>query len=162
MRPLSAAALRAMLAQQTPEDLRPFLEISHASFSAPILATCNAAGQDVSAGGKTYVYYPFEVTLPGEYADKLASVTLRIDNVSDEIVVNIRGMKFRDGPATVSLFAALASTPDQVEYGPVELKLRKTSVDQLVVAGELRDDDLLNERYPAHSFTPNLFPGMFK
>lgn len=162
VRELSAAMLAAILAQQTSEALYPFLEINHASFANPILATCNDEGADVVSGALTYAYYPFEMTIPGEHGDKLSQVTLRIENVSRDIVLAIRQALYRQGPPVVTLFAALASSPEVVEYGPVDMKLRRARANEIVVTGELRHDDVLNAEYPVHAFTPNMFPGMFK
>ncbi|MEW6263387.1 MAG: DUF1833 family protein [Thermodesulfobacteriota bacterium] len=157
MRTLSATALEAMLKQQTKEVFLLCLEITHPNLSPPIRVVRGIKNALVH-GGNTYTAYPFDINLPGESGDELAKVTLRIDNVSREIVEAVRNLS---SPATVSLFVVLASSPDIIEAGPFEMTLRDTTYDALTVEGELRWEDILNQSYPGHLFTPATCPGLF-
>lgn len=62
---------------------------------------------------------------------------------------------------TVDLSVVLASSPSTIEAGPYRFTLRDVMYDAAIVEGTMRFEDVLNEPYPADSFTPARFPGLF-
>lgn len=153
----SAAFRRAIYAAQTGEAAVVLLTIGHPSLTDPI-RVCSA-GEDLVSRGATYQSYPFRIALPDEADEAPRSVTLEIDNVDRRIVEALRPLS---DAMTVTMELVLASQPDVVDVGPYYLALRDVRYDQLVVSGELQPEDLLNEPWPAHSYTPSWFPGVFK
>lgn len=133
------------------------VEIAHPDMPEPI-RVCNA-GQSVFSGGNQYVHFPFELDLPRESEDAPPTVTLRVCNVDRQIVQAVRTYA---GDITVTVNLVMASSPDLVEAGPFELTMREASYDALVVEGVLAFQDVLNEPYPAGSFTPSRTPGIFQ
>lgn len=61
----------------------------------------------------------------------------------------------------VTLSLVMASTPDTIEAGPFTFNLREVEYDAEFVSGNLLFEDILNEPFPADSFTPARFPGLF-
>jgi hypothetical protein len=55
----------------------------------------------------------------------------------------------------------LASDPDTVEAKFVDFKLTNVTYDAHVVQGDLTIEDFTAEPFPAASFSPSLFPGIF-
>lgn len=145
-----------MFAQETGEVFVLLVTIAHADMPAPI-RVCNA-GATVTSGGQDFVHFPFEIDLPRESEDAPPTVTLRICNVDRQIVEAVRTYA---GEITVTVNLVLASSPDTVEAGPFEFTMREAHYDALVVEGTLAFQDVLNEPYPADSFTPSRFPGLF-
>lgn len=132
--------------------------LSHPQLPLPI-RVCNA-GETVESGGHGYPHFPFEVSLPPEDDESPPSVELRICNVDREIVKAVRSLP--SGPMQVELSLVLLSDPDQVEAGPFRFSLRDVRYDAGVVSGQLMFEDVLNEPFPADSFTPSRVPGLFK
>ncbi|RJP21681.1 MAG: DUF1833 domain-containing protein [Deltaproteobacteria bacterium] len=157
-RPLSTVAKRAIFAQQTSEVFVILLELEHPNFAGIIRVCSNDLS--VSHRGNTFVPFPFEIILPDETDDSPPRVTLRIDNVDRRIVSELRSV-VTGVPVKVRLYVVLASSPDTVEVGPMEFSLRDVEFTATTVEGTLLYEDVLNESYPADSFTPARFPALF-
>lgn len=155
-RPLSTAALRAMLAQQTGEAFLVFLRIDHADLDEPIRVVSD--GVDHVVDGLTWTAFPFEIAIPSESEDSVPSVKLSIDNVDRSIVQAVRSLA---SPPTVTIHVALGSSPSTIEAGPYEFTLRNVAYDALAVTGDLRFEDVLNEPCPGDVMSPTTFPGLF-
>lgn len=154
---MSTAALRACLSQSTGEVFVECLEISHSDLSAPI-RVCNNT-QQITSAGNDFLPFRFAVTLPPDSADRLGELSLTISNVDRRIMEAARSI---NSAATASFFVVLASSPDSVEYGPVTMSLRSVTANMMTVTGRLRaGENLLYQKYPAHSFVPSIFRGMF-
>lgn len=156
-RSLSAVAKQAVFAQQTGEVFVVLLELEHPSFAGVIRVCAN--DRPIVSGGYTYVPFPFEVVLPDDTEEGVPRVTLRIDNVDRRIVSEIRDVT--SGTILVRLAVVLASSPDVREVGPLTFTLRDVEYNATTVEGTLLFEDVLNESFPADSFTPARFPGLF-
>lgn len=155
-RAVSTTYKAAAYAQQTDQVFLVLLEIDHDALGAPIRIVNNY--ENVTHNGNLYTALPFAVTLPQDSDENMPAATLTVDNVDRQIVEAVRSMT---GPATATLTVVLASQPDVIEAGPYTMTLRDTAYDAMTVTGRLDVEDMLNEPYPAESFTPNNFPGLF-
>jgi hypothetical protein len=155
-RTLSAPALAALNAPQTDKVFLALLTITHANLAQPVRVVNDMV--NVTSRGNEYIGLPFQIDLPSEVEEELPRVRLTIDNVDRLLVEAVRTLT---SPPTITLEVILASSPDTVEAGPLPFALRNAEYDSLVVTGELAFEDVLNEGFPAHSFTPNLFAGIF-
>jgi len=156
-RSLSAATRRAIYAQQTGEALLTLLTLNHPSLPAPIRVVND--GRDLVSRGATFQRCPFEIDMPEETDGVPAPVKFRIANAHREIVLAVRKLS---GPAmTATMEVVPASAPDQVEMGPIEFTLRGASYTAEFVEADLVFEDILNEPYPADTFTPSTTPGLF-
>lgn len=164
-RNMSLTARRAMNAPETDQVFLALLTIVHPELPEPIRVVNDFRPKDeqgvrkIVSRGEDFICYPFEAALPADHEDQLSRVRLRIDNVDREITASLRSIS--SAPRVV-LEVVLASDPDTVEAGPFEFELVTASFDALVVEGELGFEPILNEPFPADSFTPNLFPGLFR
>lgn len=155
-RTLTIAARRALAAPETDEAFLILLTISAEGLGAPIRVVND--GQGITSRGELFVAYPFELDLPGDDADSVPSVKLRIDNVHREIVASLRAL---ERPPRVAIEVVRAAAPDVVEAGPFHMTLRMAEYDAPSVEGELVFEDVLNARYPADAFVPSDYPGLF-
>ncbi len=152
-------------AQTTGEAWLTLLELDHATFSEPIRVTDNKVG--VVSNGNAYIAWPFELKLPDDDAAERPVARLRIDNVGEfdvdgekRTIVDI--IRACVGAPTVAISIVLASDHDQVEAGPMDFTLRDVRApDELVIEGDLYLEDVLNEPFPADSFVPSQYPGLF-
>lgn len=155
-RNLSATAKQALNAQETDQVFLMLVTISHPNLPLPLRFASNT--QPVTSRGDTYLGWPFRVALPAEFDDQLPVVQLQIDNVDRRIMEGIRLLTSAPG---VTLEVVLASSPDTVEAGPFNFSLKAADYDSLVITGVLAFEDVLNEPYPAYTFTPAYFGGLF-
>lgn len=154
-RPVSAAAKRAMFAQETEEAFLMLLTLDHDDLAVPIRVVNNSV--DIPSRGENFIAFPFVVDLPSDGDDGVSQVTLQIDNVDREIVDSLRAISTAP---TVTLEVVMGSTPDVVEAGPFDMTLVEADYDILVVRGLLVFEDILNEPYPAERFTPDKYPAL--
>lgn len=158
-RSLSTAAREAMFQQEGgPRVFLAALEIAHASIQT-IRVVNNM--ELVIYGGNTYLAAAFMITLPAEHDERPPEVRLRIDNVDRQIV---EGVRLLSGPATVTLLVLLVEfgVAATLEAGPFIFTLRSVEYDAMEVVGVLAFEDILNDSFPKDSFTPGLYPGLFK
>jgi hypothetical protein len=156
-RTISASARTALFAQQTGEIFVLLLELDHAELVEPIRVCSDSI--DTEHGGRTYQRFPFEIGMPPEDEDAPPIVRLKIANADRAIVAAVR--QLAGNAMTVTLTVVLASSPDTIEAGPLEFTLRNVTYDAEFVEGELQFEDVLNEPFPADTFNPNTFPGLF-
>ncbi|WP_291299286.1 DUF1833 family protein [Elioraea sp.] len=155
-RALSLAARQSLTAEETGEAWLILLTIEAEDLASPIRVVND--GQGITSRGNLFVAYPFEIDLPGDDADSVPRVTLKIDNVHRDIVAALRALT---SPPSVAIEVVRASEPDLVEAGPFRMTLRQGSYDTLTVEGELVFEDVLNARYPADAYVPADYPGLF-
>jgi len=155
-RPLAIASVRSLTAAETAEVWVMLLTIAAPGLSPPIRVVNDLS--PLTSRGQEFLAFPFEVDLPGDDADSVQRVTLRIDNVDRQIVLALRALT---EPPTVTLEVVRRGAPDVVEAGPFELTLADAGYDALTVEAELVFEDVLNAPFPANAYTPADYPGLF-
>ena len=132
------------------------LTITHANLSDSIRVANNL--EPIISNSATYNACPFDIKLPNDLDEGVPGATLRINNVSQDVVIAVREI---DTPAIVNIQIVLASNPDLVEIEYLGLELRNVRGDAGSIEGVLGYDDLLLEAFPIGSFGPSYFPGLF-
>lgn len=155
-RELSSTALAAALAQETGQVFVVLIEIDHDELDAPIRVCSDS--QAVTHGGDSYAAYPFDLTLPTDKADGVTRARLSIDNIEREIVQAVRSIAT---PPSCTITIVLADSPDTVEAEFSGFEFTNISYDAYTVSGDITIESFMNESYPAGSFLPSKFPGLF-
>lgn len=155
-RTLSTAALEAIYSQETNQVFLVLLEIDHADMTTPIRVVNNH--QAISSNGQTYVPYAFEFDPPDEREDVTTNAELIIDNIDRSIVALIRSLTTAP---TVTVSIVLADSPDTIEAGPLEFKLKNVSYNVETVSGDLVYNDIDTINIPGDVFNPEDFGGLF-
>jgi hypothetical protein len=155
-RSLSTTAKQAIFAQETGEVFLMLLTINHSDLGSPIYVVNNT--EDVVSNGNTFLGYPFYFELPGEDAESLSQVNLTITNVDKLLVAGVCSIAT---PLDVKLQVVLASDPNVIEAGDFDMKMRDVNYDAFTLTGRCNFNDLLNEPYPAGTYTPADYPGLF-
>jgi hypothetical protein len=157
-RTLSAAALQSAMAENTDEVWLVLLTIKHPNIldnSGELYFVNNV--ENIVAGTKTYIAFPFQIDLPGEDQDQPTAGRLRIDNVDRQIVATLRDL---GTPPTVDFEVVLASSPTVAEVGFYDMTLRNVTYDSLYVEGTLTFESIYVEPITLE-MTPSRFPGLF-
>lgn len=156
-REVSLTALQAMLAQQTGEVFLVCLKISHDDLASPLRFVNNT--EPVTRSDGEYLPAAFEFRLPNDSEDNVPTAEISIDNVDRQIIEAIRGLK---KAPQLEVNIVLASSPNTVEVGPVEFKLKQFRYDAQTISGTLGyEEDFLNQGFPKYKFSPRLTPGIF-
>jgi len=156
VRTLTVAAKQSIFAQNTDIVWLLLLTIDHAELADPIRVVNNI--ENVFSRGNTYTAFPFEITLPGDDEDRPPGVNLSIGNVDRSVIIALRGLS---SSPTVVLELVTTNDVNAVEIGPLEFTFDTITYDAITVSGDLTYEPILTQNYPAHSFVPNLFPGLF-
>lgn len=146
----------ALFAPETDETFLMLLTIDHPALSQP-LRVCND-GVDVTSRGEVFTAFPFSLSLPDDEDGRPPRARLAIDNVDRQIVQAVRSLV---SSPTVFIEIIRAAAPDVVEARFEDFRFTNISYDSNLVEGDLTIEDFTTEPYPAASFTPSLFPGLF-
>jgi len=155
-RPISVVARRAIFAPETDQVFLQFLTLAHPNLVPSLYFVYNQV--DVVRRGHTHLAWAFQIAMPGEYEDQIATVQIQLDNVNRQIIEGIRALTT---PPTITLEVALASDPDGLEAGPFPFTLKHVEYNALTIVGQLQFEDIWNEPYPSFVFDPARFPGLF-
>lgn len=155
-RQVSLAAMRAAMSQHTAEVYLVLCKIEHPNLPSPIYLVNN--NENITSNGILYRAFPFEAVLPDDQEAREPTAEIRIDNISRELMDEIRSIQ---SPPTITLSVVVASNPDYIEWGPMELLTRGVSYTATVITLRLSYSAFTKEPFPYRTFNPADFPGMF-
>lgn len=155
-RQLTYAARAAIQAQETGDVILILVTLDHAGMDDPIRAVNNST--DITSRGMVFTAYPFELTLPDDADGKPPRARLVIDNIDRSIVAAIRQLS---SAPHVTIEIIRAADPDAIEARFSDFTFTDITYDSRVVEGSLTLEDFTAEPFPAASFSPSLFPGLF-
>ncbi len=155
-RMVSSLTRQALYASETAEVFLILLTLNHESLSVPIRVTSDSI--ETTSRENTFVAFPFELVLPDDQDNASPRAKLVIDNIDRQIVQAIRTMS---SAPKVLIEIVRAESPDTVEAQFVDFKLTDVFYDAHHVEGVLTIEDFTAEPFPAATFSPSLFPGLF-
>lgn len=155
-RPLSAPAKTALHGAETGEAFLILLTLSHESLAESLRVSSDAV--NTLSRGQTFVSYPFDLTLPADEEGRSPRAHLVIDNIDRQIIAAIRGLA---SSPSLMIEIVRAAAPDTVEAVFHDFRLVNVVYDSHLIDGELTIEDFTAEPYPAATFSPSLFPGIF-
>ena len=155
-RPVSTTAKAALFAPQTGEAFLILLTLSHPNLATPIRVSSDAV--NTASRGDLFIAYPFDLTLPDDEEQRPPRARLVIDNVDRQIVATIRTLQ---SAPTLLIEIVRANDPNTVEARFSDFKLFDITYDSQVITADLTLEDFTAEPYPAATFSPSLFPGLF-
>jgi hypothetical protein len=152
---LTSQTLRDLFETTSDIALLALLTVTHPSF-APLRFVNNT--EPVVSRGQQFLPLWFQLELPDDTRERPAELTLRLDNIALDLVPEMR--KLTTAP---TLLVEIVSTRalDVVELEVRDLKMRDLRWDTQAIEFQCSWEDILNERFPAHSFAPIRYPGIF-
>ena len=155
-RPVSLTLRQAVNAQETGEIFIVLLTISHEELEEPLYFSLDAV--NTVSRGNPYLALPFNLTPPEESQDRPPAAKLSLDNIDRQLVALLRSIST---PLTVKFEVVLVSAPDTVEAVWDGFELRNVTYNALTIQGDLTLESFLQEPFPAGTFSPAYFPGLF-
>jgi hypothetical protein len=152
---LSAELLAQMFGQVSDDPFLMFVTISHEDIDTIYLVNNTV---DQVSRGNTYVAFPMKITLPADDGETTREVSIEFDNVSLELIDELRSIT---SPVDVKIEMILASDPDTVQLSIEELKLRNINYNKQRISAKLYMDSFLNVELDSEKYTPSLYPGLF-
>lgn len=108
--------------------------------------------------GETYIFLPMRLQIPSDTDEGPGNMVMEFDNIHRTYTEIIRSIFT---PPTVNVELVLDDDPDTVEVSWPEYLWTNISYDALVIRGTLALETLEREPFPAGSFSPSHFPGLF-
>ena len=167
---LSAALAEAYASADVGVVVYDTLEIWHPDFSAPIRVVRDNVALDARLevgaprdGGDvvTFTAYAFDLVPPDQGTESVPQATLEIDNVSGDILAQLRAALRGQDPVTVIWREFLS---DDLDGGPardpVEMTLLSVGVTATRIRATVGFPDLLNRKFPGREYDTEDFPGL--
>lgn len=166
MRTLSLNFRKALFTQESGEIPIFLLTITHPALAVPIYLSTDATTclttdpltYGTVSRSVTYLYAAASVTLPDEQDKSPPACKLTIENVTRGLIPLARSVST---PPTVKIEAVLASALDSVEMTWPVMDMSHLSYDAATLEFDLTMDALVTEPYPAGTFSPAHFAGLF-
>jgi hypothetical protein len=112
----------------------------------------------VVSRGQNYIFLPMNVTLPTEDQESVPRMRIEMHDVTRQLIPVVRTL----GEAiSVKMEIVLSKTPDVVEASFDGLLMAGVTYNANTITADLTVESLSTEPFPAHSFTPSYFPGLF-
>ena len=156
MRLLSPTFLAAIHAQESGEVFLPLVKLSHSAWGDEVRYVPN--WEEITHGGEIYSPFPFEVALPDDEDEGVPVLRWTADNVSQELIVKLRAAT---SPISARVVWVLASQPDTVEAGPLDLSIRAAEYDATTIQGTMTISPILERPVSKKAMTPKNAPGLF-
>lgn len=163
---LSPAALRAMFSPDADDTLITLVTITTTNETLRLAdgytQRLSETADDVTYGVRSrtldYTFLPLQITLPTEEEQSAPRCSITIHDVTRYLTPVIRGVS---APPTVTLELVLSSAPDIVEASFPGFLMGAITYNKDTVNAELTVESFSAEPFPAHTFTPAYFPGLF-
>lgn len=153
---LSPELIAQLMKTNSEDPFLTLLTLTHPDFPAPIRLVNNS--ENIISRGDTYTAFPFRLTLPVDDGETLREVSIDFDNVSLELLDEIRSVTTA---IDVKMEMILASIPDDVQIQLSELKIGNVNYSQYMISAKLYMDDFLSSALTSESYTPTNYPGLF-
>lgn len=108
--------------------------------------------------GNVYKYIGMDIAIPDEEDKNPPASKLIVSNVARGLIPLARSVST---PAKITIEAVLASALDDVEFSIPRMDMINVQYDASQLTFSLSIDALTTEPYPAGSFDPSGFPGLF-
>lgn len=160
----------AAFAAETGRVLIALLTIDHPDLAEPIristdptqrleeLTTDEEVVYGTVSRGETFLFCPVRIRLPDDKDDGPGEMTLEVDNVHRDLTATIRSIFT---PASITVEMVMDNDLDTVEAQWPEFLLTNISYDATTITGTLKLETLEREPFPAGSFSPAYFRGLF-
>jgi len=156
----------SVFANETGEVVICLLTITHEDMAEPIRITSdpttriseNPLSYATTSRGETYIFIPFEFTLPEDRDDVPPRVSINISNANRDLIALLRSIS---SPLQVKVELVLASSLDDVEIELPVMQLSEITYDANGVQANLVIDGMQNEPFPSGAFDRTRFPGLF-
>jgi hypothetical protein len=166
MRNVSLNMREALFSQESGEVAIFLVTITHPDLDLPILLTSDATTRlstdplkyGTVSNGQTFLYAGMTVSLPDEQEKSPPACQLIIPNIDRSIIPLARSIV---SPASAKIQIVLASAPDLVEIEVPALDMVNLTYDVINLTFGLAMDALATEPFPAGTFNPADFGGLF-
>lgn len=153
---ISPYMMSNLVAQSSSDPFLTLVTLNHASFGAPVRLVNN--NEDVESRGNTFVAFPMTIRFPAEDGESARDFQIEFDNVSLELIDEIRSVT---DPIDVLIELIFASMPDDVQVSQGDLKLYNVTYNAQSIRATILLDNFLNTEMTSEKYNPDNFPGLY-
>ncbi len=153
---LSTRMLEAAHAEASGEVVLPLVKLTQDGWADAICIVPNR--EAVIHRGDTYEPLAFQMGLPDEEAEGVPVLNWVADNVDRRLVEALRSVT---GFVEARIVWVLASSPDHIEVGPLEVEMRAAQYDARQVSGTLGVEPILETQFGHLVMNPKNAPALF-
>lgn len=147
--------LAQIFGQSSNDPFLTLVTLTHDSFDTIYLVNNTV---DIVSRGHTYRAFPMTVRLPVDDGETARDFQIEFDNVSLELIEEIRGVTTQIG---VKIEMILASMPNVVQMEQDDLLITSLSYSALRITASIILDSFLNVAMTSEQYNPDNFPGLF-
>jgi len=165
---LSSNAIATLFAQESTDPIITLLTISGTGIATPVRLcdqfltrlseTADEIVYGLTSNGNDFYYLPFGLSLPTEEFAAAPRCVVTLQDVTRLLIPTIRNIST---PPNVQIDIILASDPTTVEVTFGSFIMSNIRYNANTITADLVIESLEIEPFPAHSFTPSYFPGLF-
>jgi hypothetical protein len=155
VRSLTNNLLAQLYGERSDDPLLMLVTLTHTSFTTLRLVNNT---EDVISRGNTHIAFPMRINLPAEDGVNVLKSQIQFDNVSLDLIDEIRSVTT---PIDTTIELVLASDPDTVEISFNEFKISNVRYDSRTINADLFLDDFLHTELTSERYTPTIYPGLF-
>jgi hypothetical protein len=153
---LSNELIAQLFSQESADPFLTLVTLTHQSFAQPIRLVNNT--KDITSRGNVFGAFPMKIRLPIDDGETAKEFSIQFDNVSLELIDEIRSVTTRIG---VKLEMILASMPDVVQMSQEDLFINSITYNARSINARLVLDSFLNTEMTSERYNPKNFPGIF-
>jgi hypothetical protein len=151
---LSSELKRQLFSQEADDPFLTLVTLTHTTFTARLVNNT----KDIVSNGFTFSAFPMRIRLPVDDGESARDFTLEFDNVSLELIQNLRSVTT---PIGVKLELILASMPNTVQLSYEDLQIRSVGYDAKKISAKVVLDNFLAVAMTSEKYNPSNFPGLF-
>jgi len=114
--------------------------------------------ESVTSRGQLYNAVAVAIVLPAEDGKREPFATIEIDNVTTDLVDELRAIT---EPMDAELEMIFTEYPDEVEYSLTGLSVGSATIAAERITLKLLYQDILNQIFPGYTYNPQEFAGIF-
>ena len=145
---------KQIFSQESDDPFLTLVTLTHPFFTARLVNNSS----DVISNGFTYVAFPMKLRMPIDDGESSRDFTIELDNVSLELITNLRSVTTSIG---VKIELILASMPDIVQMSHDDLQIVSVSYNAKRISAKIVLDNFLTVGLTSERYNPSSFPGLF-
>lgn len=151
---LSNELKRQLFLQESNVPFLTLVTLTHQTFTARLVNNT----EDIVSRGETFYGVPIKVNFPLDDGESAREFSLVIDNVSLEIITQMRSVT---GNIGVKFECILSSIPNVVQLSYEDLTIKSINYNSKTIAAKIAMDSLLVTEMTSEKYTPLLYKGLF-
>jgi len=151
---LSAEVKAQIFSQESNDPFLTLVTLEHEDFTIKLVNNTT----DINSRASVFYAMPMKIRLPADDGETTRDFSIEFDNVSLEIISQLRQVT---GDINVTIEFILASLPNVVQMSHENLLLRGITYNAKTITASIVFDDFLAIGMTSEKYTPSTFPGLF-